>query len=315
MIKAFIIIRIKQLYRGLKDVGLFRLIFLLGLIGFFGFFLFTKTSEQSGCFFIVALSLLLILLIQTNRKDKRFLKSHFDNYRVILFSEYLLLLLPLIIMLAVHLQWLPVVILVPLLLIIPAIEIKIQSKGLNTRVQKWIPSESFEWKGGIRKNLFIIGPVWLIGLLTSFFIGSVPIAMFIIGIIIFSFYEKGEPYQMIVAFEMKTSQFLVHKVKTVILLYSAMAMPLIIAFTFFHSDNWYVPVIEYIIFVSLLVYGIFIKYAFYEPNCKSSAGQILGSIGILGGIIPFLLPVVWLLSLMLYFKSEENLNLYLNDYN
>lgn len=83
----------------------------------------------------------------------------------------------------------------------------------------------------------------------------------------------------------------------------------------FHHDIWYIPIIEYFIFISLYIYVILTKYAFYEPNSKSKAAQVFGVIGVIGGIIPVLLPVVWLLSIRFFFKSKENLNIYLNDYN
>lgn len=43
--------------------------------------------------------------------------------------------------------------------------------------------------------------VYLIGLFTSFFVGSVPVAVFILGVILMSFYEHGESAQMLIATE------------------------------------------------------------------------------------------------------------------
>jgi hypothetical protein len=60
---------------------------------------------------------------------------------------------------------------------------------------------------------------------------------------------------------------------------------------------------------------ILTKYAFYEPNNKSQAAVAFGAIGALGGIIPVFLPVVWVLSVRFFFKSRENLKIYLNDFN
>ena len=120
------------------------------------------------------------------------------------------------------------------------LDLKKKLSNRNTWLQQSIPSECFEWKGGVRQTLFILIPFWVIGLCTSFFIGSVPITLFILGIIPFSF---------------------------------------------------------------------------YEPNSKSPSVQIFSALGITCGIIPLLLPVIWLLSIRFYFKSKENLNIYLNDYN
>jgi hypothetical protein len=167
----------------------------------------------------------------------------------------------------------------------------------------------------VRQALFILLPLWIIGLFTSFFIGSVPIVLFILGVIPFSFYEKGEPYQMILAYEMGPTQFLFRKIKMQISLFSLLSLPLIAAFLIFHRETWYIPIIEYFIFISLYIYLILTKYAFYEPNRKSPPAQVFGAIGAFSGIIPVFLPLVWLLSIRFFFKSKENLNVYLNDYN
>jgi hypothetical protein len=315
MINAFIKIRIKQFYRGLIDIGWFRLLFLVGLLGFFGFMAFVMTSTTKNAFYVSGLMVLIVLLIHAKRQDKIFLKTNFTHYTLICIVEYLLLSSIIITFLMVHFQWLPILCLLFAIILLVHFDLKVKHRNLNSRLQQFIPSESFEWKGGVRQTLFILVPLWVIGLCTSFFIGSVPIVLFLLGIIPFSFYEKGEPYQLIVAYEMGTKQFLFHKIKMQVGLFSVLALPLIVAFLVFHIDNWYIPLVEYLIFISLYIYLIFAKYAFYEPNSKSGAAQVFNAIGTFCGIVPVLLPVVWLLSIKFYFKSKESLNIYLNDYN
>jgi hypothetical protein len=315
MIEAFVKIRIKQFYRGLIGIGLFRVIFLIGLLGFVLFISFIETSTYPDAFYVVGVTALIILMVQMNRQDKSFLKTNFNNYTLICFAEYLILSSIIIAFLIFHIQWIPLLVLISVLYLITLLDLKLKQSNLNTRLQQVIPSECFEWKGGVRQTFFILVPLWIIGLCTSYFIPSVPIVLFILGILPLSFYEKGEPYQMIVVYEMGTNQFLFHKIKMQLLLFSILTLPLIAAFMVFHHEMWYIPIVEYFIFISLLIYLILTKYAFYEPNSKSPSAQVFGAIGALGGIIPVFLPVVWLLSIRFFFKSKENLNVYLNDYN
>ncbi len=315
MIEAFIKIRLKQFYRGLIGVGLIRIIFLVGLVGFIAFVLFIETSKSPDSYYITGITSLILLMVQTKRQDKPFLKTNFDNYRLICLTEYLILASIIIAFLIFHFQWIPLLLLISAIYLIIHLDLKSKQHNLNTRLQQFIPSECFEWKGGVRQILFFLIPLWIIGLCTSFFIGSVPIVLFILGIIPFSFYEKGEPYQMILAYEMGTNQFLFHKIKMQISLFSVLTMPLIAAFLVFHYERWYIPIAEYFIFISLYIYLILTKYAFYEPNRKSTSAQVFSAIGAFSGIIPVFLPVVWLLSIRFFFKSKENLNIYLNDYN
>jgi len=315
MLGEFINIRFKQVYRGIKGVGLFRAIFLAGLLGFFGFIMFKQTEILPNAYSVLGIYLLIIVLIQLKRQDKLFLKSHFDNYKLICLTEYLILKVPLILCLTYHSQWLLTFVLFPSLFLIVNLDLKVKRPDLNTKIQQYIPDDSFEWKAGLRKSLLFIVPLWIISLATSFFIGSVPITIFILGLVPLGFYEKSEPYQMILAYEMNTRRFLFHKMKLQVIIFSVITFPLIISFMFFHYEYWYIPMAEYFILISLHIYLILAKYAFYEPNRKSPTSVIFGSIGVTATFVPFLLPVVWLLSVWFYIKSTDKLNLYLNDYN
>ena len=314
MIKALLIIRLKQFYRGIIGIGLIRIIFLIGLIGFLGLFLYTKTSDKSTSQLVSIGLLSLIILIQIRRGDKLFLKSHFSNYKFLVLAEYVVISFPILLLLVAYSQWVSLIYFLSLLLILH-LDLKPKYSSLNTKLQLLIPSDSFEWKAGIRKQLFIIVPIWIISAGTSFFIGSVPIAIFILGILTFSFYERGEPYQMILSYELNAKKFLFLKVKRQIQFFSIITIPLVGLFLIFNFDRWYIPVAEFLIFCSIHIYVIMTKYAFFEPNKISPAARTIGGIGVLGGIIPVFLPVVWILTVWFYLKSINNLNYYLDDYN
>lgn len=315
MVEAFIKIRLKQLFRGIIGIGIFRIIFLILLLGYLMLFVFKLTENQTNALSVVGVISFLTFWIQTNRKDKVFLKTNFDKYKLIYLAEYIGLSFLSILFLTIHLQWIPLLILLAAFCLIIQLDIKMKQRSLNTKLQRMIPEECFEWKAGVRKTIFILVPVWLIGFFTSFLTGSVPVMMFILGIISFSFYETGESFQMIIAYEKGTDRFLFQKIKMQILLYSVINLPLMAAFIVFHYEIWYIPIAEYLIFISVHTYLILTKYAFYEPNNKSQAAVAFGAIGALGGIIPVFLPIVWVLSIRFFIKSRENLKIYLNDFN
>ncbi len=120
---------------------------------------------------------------------------------------------------------------------------------------------------------------------------------------------------MIIAFEKSANNFLWFKVKMQVILFSVITLPLIVAFVILHFEQWYIPVVEYFIFIFLHIYIIMTKYAFYEPNSKSPVTATLGAIGAVFSMIPIFLPVVWLLSIWFYFKSLTKLKIYLDDFN
>jgi hypothetical protein len=315
MIQAFIKLRFRQIFRATKGLGLIRIIVLIVLLALALTGLFTQTEKTPNSFYVTGLYLTIITLVHVNRPDKRFLQIHFSNSKLIFLTEYLLLMLPLFTCLSYNNQWIALISSTILTSVIINLDFKIRQKSLNTSIQKMIPSDCFEWKGGIRKTLVLIVVLWIIGLGTSFFIGSVPIVLFILGILPWSFNEKSEPVQMIVAYELGPAKFLMHKIKMQLVLFSILSIPLIIAFLLFHPDKWYIPIAEYFIFITSYIYIILTKYAFYRPNNKSTGAQAWVAIGAMGMIIPVFIPLVWLLSIRFYFKSRTNLNFYLNDYN
>jgi len=313
MIQAYISIRFKQFSRALTGLGLIRILFLSGVAGFAAFALFMQTAGTPNSLYSVGVYMAIIMLIHARRSDKQFLRIHFLNYKLIFLTEYFLLISPLFICLIYHLQWIHVSSILALTLLIINIDLKPRQKSLNTAIQRLIPSDCFEWKSGIRKTFFLIAALWLTGTVTSFFIGSVPLVMFALGIIPMGFYERREPVQMVLAYEMGPGRFLFRKIKMHLVLFTVLSVPLIIAFLLFHPDKWYIPVIEFFVFITMHIYVILTKYAFYQPNTRSNA-QVFEALGAIGIIVPFFIPIVWLLSIHFYFRSRKNLNLYLNDY-
>lgn len=315
MIKALLKIRLKQFLRVLAELGVTRILVLLVLIVFIGGILFTYISQSVYVGYISIGFGLLIVSIQLNRKDKIFLKTHFENYKLALFVEYTILSIPIIICLLLYQHWIHTSSLFLAFFVVTNFTFNYEKRTLNTKIQALIPFDAYEWKSGVRRLFFVIIPIWTLGVSTSFFIGSVPIALFLIGISILNFYEKCEPYEMILASETGAKNFLFKKIKLQTILFSILALPLIFLFFLFHTENWYIPIVEFLIFIVLHIYFILTKYAFYEPNIKSMPAQLWSSIGVVAGIVPFLLPVIAILSVRFYIKSIENLNVYLNDYN
>ncbi len=315
MITSLIKIRVKQISRELQGIGILRFVFLSGLFAFLGFVLFLASRERENAHYLVMANLLVFLLIHVKRKDRHFLITHFSQYRYIFQAEYLLLSAPFSAVLIYHAHLIPLAMLFAGSIVVSFIEYQPQKRSLNTPLQKMIPDELYEWKAGSRKLLFFILPLWIIGLLFSFFTGSVPVIVFILGMSVLGLYETGEPYQMILAFERSPGKFLIRKIQLHIMAFTSVVAPLIVAFVWLHSELWYIAVIEYLLFVSLHIYVILSKYAYYEPNETHPASQTINALGALGVIIPIFLPAVWLFSVVFYFRATNRLNDYLDDFN
>lgn len=311
MIIAFIKIRFIQIYRGAKDLGLVRVLFLIGIILAILCSVFQGVNEGLNVMYLSLLCIFVIFFIHMNRQDKFFLKSHFVNYKWIYLSEYLILNLPFFVFYLYYALFLPMALLVFGIGVVINVKLSIKPRSFNTKFQQLIPADCYEWKAGIRKTLIYVGGIIVLGISTSF-IQTLPIFIFILGVIPLSFYQKGEPYQMIIASEMSSRSFLLCKLKKDIFLTTFLLSPLIIVFMVFHYHIWYVLIAEYLIIISMHIYILFVKYAFYKENSKSPIVLLSFSFSVL---IPFLIPVIWIMSIYFYYKSKKNLNYYLNDFN
>jgi hypothetical protein len=315
MVKPLIQIRLKQLIRSVKDIGFFRMLFLLVILSFAGMYVYQLAADNSTSLYLALGTFFLLVLLQVQRGDMLFLRIHFQHYKTVIGAEYLVLMLPVYLCLILHNQWISVLTLLALLPLLPFIQLKPGVKARNNWIQKNIPHDCIEWQAGIRKQFYLLLPLWCVAVITSFWIGSIPIIVFILGVAVLNFYERCESLQILMSGELSAQRFLLQKIKRHIQLFSVLTFPLIALFAILHSEHWYIPLAEYLIFCSVHVYTILIKYAFYKPNEKISAISAFGSIGVLAVLIPFLLPVVWLLSLWFYSKAIHKLKPYLNDYN
>jgi hypothetical protein len=298
-------------------LGLIRLAILLIIFLFLLAATYTISVSDRKANLVSIIWLIIIFLIDTKRKDKLFLRLASNHLPLIFFIEYLLLSLPVIVCIILHTHWQSLTLIFAGIICISFINFnwKKQNKTLNTRLQQWIPFDMYEWKAGVRRYFYLIFILWLIGVCTYFFVASIPIVIFVIGLLSFEWYEMNESWQMLLSFEKGTVQLLFHKIKQHFLVYGILVAPLIIIFMVFHFQLWYIPVIEFILFLSIQIYCILVKYAFYSYEGNRSGGRPFMLVGSMIGLIPLCTPLLWLLSIYFFRKAQINLNFYLYDYN
>jgi hypothetical protein len=277
---------------------------------------YVASEKMQNAAWISAIWTFIIVCIHTKRQDKNFLHINMDLNKLICSIEYVVLSIPLIICLLACRQWLPVIYLVFMVLGMGFIKINLkqQRKTLNTRLQQYIPSGMYEWKAGTRQYFFPLIIVWILGLCISFFAAGIPVAMLIIGLLIADFYKTNESWQILLSCQKSAVKILYYKIKQHFIVYTIIHLPFFILFMIFHFELWHVFVIEFVILLSIHIFCILLKYAFYSYS-KSAVNPVFQMIGIFIGLIPLTTPLLWLFSGYLFMKTRANLYPYLNDYN
>lgn len=315
MIINLIKIRILQTCRGIRDIGLFRAIFLLLiLVPLLILFLYNRLSTPNYNHIITGIWLIIVLIIHRSRKDYSFLFKISDNPFLPYLSEYLLFSVPFMIMLAITGQYLHIGVTCIVLVSISLIKPSSKAKRIYSSFIKYLPDGLFEWQSGFRKNFIPLLLFYLIGFLGIYKVWFSAISVFLLTITICSFYSEYEPRKILESSELSASKFIKTKLLNHTKSMIVFILPIFII-SMIHIDYWLYVLISFFVVINLLIGVILLKYAYYYPNVTSRAHQFISSIAILLSVIlPFSIILVFA-NILLYNKSLRNLNNYLNAYN
>jgi len=135
MIITIFKIRLSQFYRILTDLGLFRVIALLLIFGFALFLVFhIVINPQNTILALIAIGLLLLSL-HASRADKRFINTTIKSPYSIYLSEYLLLILPFLVIWIAHFNWIGTGLLILIVLSIPLISTHLKLVNLGSIIK------------------------------------------------------------------------------------------------------------------------------------------------------------------------------------
>ena len=128
------------------------------------------------------------------------------------------------------------------------------------------------------------------------------------------FFQEGEPRQFIEIQELSAKGFLLQKLKSNLVLFTMTTILFVVLFLIFHSQYWYIILMEYFIAYCLLIFAITQKYAKYQANEKLVNNNVLFGIAVSGFFWPPNLPFIWLMSGYYYFKAIKKLKPILDDF-
>lgn len=316
MISSYLKIRACQLRRIVITIGIVRSLFLATLIAALECLISIRIDDSNSAALFSGLVVILIGSIHLKRGDYTFLKIVSNNYRLLFITDYLILSLPILIPLlfkgeltvvGAHLALIAVIALAP--------QFKFPEINRGSILIRVLPSYAIEWIAGVRRFHIIIIVISILGLLFSYMYACSILVIFVLGLIVTSFNEREEPYQFIILFEKKSSDLLNFKLKTQITLFTLLVLPQIIMFMVFHIERWYVVSIEYIVFCSILILTIVMKYSNVTHKPTFRAPNVMAFIGMGCALSVVLLPITWIVIYLSYSRAINSLNFYLDDFN
>jgi hypothetical protein len=333
MIKTIIKIRLLQLYRLMKDIGILRIIFVVLLVVFTAFIAMTAIRKTENNTLITIISTILLLSIHSRRKDKSFLKITGEKPYFIYLTEYLLIMFPLLLCCIFMLNWKEFSYLIVLCILIPLTSAKtghgktfsflkllmrsfssVYKSIRNVKIPIKNPF-AFEWVSGIRGSYFFIVPFYILILSFSFKSNVAPIGIIIFSIMIGGFYLYGESREFIELYASNAKEFMLRKIRVNLKYLLILFIPVVVIYLFYEPSTWYLMAGAVMISCVIQILSIIFKYGLFKENSDLSRNGMIGMLNIVFILVPFFWPVPLIMGIRYYIKGQNKLKKYFDDTN
>lgn len=310
MISKLLLFRFRQLYRMLREIGVFYLVFAFFLM--FGLLMGALdqiVKSQSVAFGF--LGILLGFFIHINRKDAAFL-SMLSVFTPKLFAaEYLIGFFPLTLVFILSGNFGAAVFQNTGLLL--CCFIKPLDHSTNTYVSdmdvKFLTLKAFEARSYIRQFFIPLVFVYVLLLTTAMFVAPALLAALLISFTFAAFFDEVEGKELFEVFHFRKG-ILTSKIQLYLGLYFLLLLPHILLFLILHLQYWYLLLAALFSGTSLILFSIFYRYAQFTPYRRRVYNSTAISLFIFSIIIPFFYPVTLIYLLIYWLKARKNIRFY-----
>ena len=267
-------------------------------------YLFENTEFANYIFGILALSFV-SKLSESKRND--FLKSIFSDtkFKSLRLLENIIYCIPFTIFLVYKHELIFALILNVLVVCVALLHF---STNINVTLPTPFSKKPFEFTVGFRTTFFVFPAAYFLTYI-SITVGNFNLgifAIFLIAITCFSYYSKIENEYFVWNFKLTSKEFLFEKIKTCVINFSGLSVPIVIALGISFFDQLDVLIIFILLCYAYLATMIFAKYSAFPNTMNMSQGILIA--------ISFMFPpVLVVIAPLFYSQSIKKLNTVLND--
>lgn len=127
-------------------------------------------------------------------------------------------------------------------------------------------------------------------------------------------YTRNEPLALLLLPELESGRLLARKVFEALRNYLLATVPFALAAALLHPRAAWVAALWLAFSTLVLLYAVLAKYALYDPDEPRPVASTVMLFGLIGFLLPPLLPVSLVLLVRYGLRAERNLNRYLHDY-
>jgi hypothetical protein len=314
-ITSFLAVRVAQIKRIIAATGYLHTLFYVGLFALLLLVSYEHVKLFPNVFFVAGAVGACMAYIQLTRTDKTFVFSITEHARWVFFAEYLLLSLPFILLMLATPHGYVALMLLLFLYACTFLNIRFRKRAGSLLATRYLPAYNFEWIAGVRANFWVLVPLYILAVGLMFIKFASLALVWVLMVLIASFYQHCEPVNVLQLPELPPKLFLLQKLRSHLLLYLVLVLPVLVGYAVFNPDTAWVALLFLLMSSINVCFFILSKYALYTPNSKLTANQVLVSLALFSILIPFLLPLPLIMCIRNYFKAKNNLNYYLDAYN
>ncbi len=259
MIAFFTTLRLKQTYRMFAEVGIGILLILLFLVSIVTLGLMAKLEKSESIYwaFLIAFP---ATSVHFARKDIDFLKHINIKKQFIYSTEYLLLSIPFVVIMAFFQK--PTTLMFGILCSVGVAFLPQRKPKIDVKTYDFafIPLSLYEWRIGFRKNAWSIFLIYFLAFAAAKFEGTILIFALLSATTISSFYDYCEPKEWFL-----TRFSLWKKVREHLLAWSIFILPHLLLFEILHFELWYLGLITWYFGAMCVAFYIVYKYAAWSP--------------------------------------------------
>lgn len=303
--------RAKQVFRVLKDIGLGHLLILTPIlfVGILGVLQLVFTSQN---FTVAAFLLFSLIGNHWNRKDRFFLEQLSLPITIIFCLDYWILCSPFIACFVFWGKWQNLMVLTIgiciLALVKPPYHKGINKKTIHFFPLEWIPIELFEWRTGLRKNIWLFILFYSLGLGLSFYPITALLVVFFMALGVTTFFQFFENKDLLLALN-HDKKILQKKTIGSLKLFNLLMLPHYLLFIAFNPKPTHLAVLAIVTSIAhlIIIFSIAMKYKTYSFHEHKIYNSLPLAIFVGCWTIPFLWPIPIIMVIRFWRKAKENL--------
>lgn len=298
--------RIKQITREINALGFVYFLLVAAVFVFLNYLSWVTIQNANLSYYTLFLFLPALALV-FYRQDLRFLKKFTHSFRWILALDYMLILLPVLLIATLKQEYkFAVYALVCILFFTFFPGLKTVKSGRAYHFRQ-LSAFAFEWKAGLRKHGIFVLTLSLSSLLLAWAPAVTIVLQWLLHSVIISFYQTTEGGDILRTHNSSANSLLIRKTGFACKYQFLLQVVPFGLYLVFHVEHFWIIGLFLLLSVISLVFTIVTKYSYYEAGAKTQPSSVLQAVGMISFLIPFLVPVPLVLSIIHYQKALRKL--------